>query len=269
MKTIGGRLQALHCPRRPLFSSSVQATLDCRKHSSCCKTHALRLTVGQSVPSSHMGRALLFGSAVGAAFVLNKPILFFPKSSAPYLALEVCADQRVGHDVHKKTNVSDLPELMEPRAEYEEEVQSKTFFSCGRDLWLRPTLVARPCMHQIGTREDSLQAVQGCMETMQQTVDRLPTGEDQILVLYDLGGAKYRNFDMLFTRELIQGLLNTFPDRLQKVLVFNGHWSLRAAWSTISRLLHPETRQKVVFCNPDLLLDYVDARHPYLQYLLQ
>jgi len=268
MKTTVGRLQVLHRPRRPLFYSSLQGTLDCREHSvSCSKTHALRLTVGRTVPSSHMRRGLLFGSAIGAAVALNKPNLFYPKSSAPYLALEVCADHRIGQDV--QTNASDLSEVMAPVAENEEEVQSKTFFACGKDHWLRPTLVARPCMHQIGSREDSLQAVQGCMETVQQTVDRLPSGEIQILVLYDLGGAKYGNFDMLFTRQLIQGLVDTFPDRLQKVLVVNGHWSLRAAWSTVSRLLHPETRQKVVFCNPDLLLDYVDARHPYLQYLLQ
>jgi len=161
------------------------------------------------------------------------------------------------------------PEAIEPLAECEDVMQNETLFATGKDRWMRPTLVARPCMHQIGTREDSLKAVEGCMETVRQTLERLPSGENQILVLYDLGGAGYSNLDMVFTRELLQGLVQKFPDALSKVLVFNGHWSLRAAWSTVSRLLHPETREKVIFCNPDVLSEYVDSKHPYLQYLKQ
>jgi len=145
------------------------------------------------------------------------------------------------------------PEAIEPPAECEDVMQNETLFATGKDRWMRPTLVARPCMHQIGTREDSLKAVEGCMETVRQTLERLPSGENQVLVLYDLGGAGYSNLDMVFTRELLQGLVQKFPDALSKVLVFNGHWSLRAAWSTVSRLLHPETREKVIFCSPDIL----------------
>lgn len=161
------------------------------------------------------------------------------------------------------------PEAIEAPVVQEDVMQNETLFATGKDRWMRPTLVARPCMHQIGTREDSLKAVEGCMETVRQTLERLPSGENQVLVLYDLGGAGYSNLDMVFTRELLQGLVQTFPDALSKVLVFNGHWSLRAAWSTVSRLLHPETREKVIFCNPDILSDYVDSKHPYLQYLKQ
>jgi len=161
--------------------------------------------------------------------------------------------------------------LLAPKAVDADVVPEGTvLFACGSDRRFRPTLIARPCMHQSSSEEESLQAVKGCMDTVRQTFERLPSGEEQILVLYDLGGAGYSNFDMTFTRQFIQGLVNEFPDRLEAVFVINGHWTISAAWSTIRAFLHPETREKVVFYGSDYrakLLDHIGAEHPYLHYL--
>jgi hypothetical protein len=152
----------------------------------------------------------------------------------------------------------------------DEVVESEILFACGKDRWFHPTLVARPCMHQADTQDESLRAVARCMETVRQTFDRLPTKEDQVVVLYDLGGAGYQNFDTTFTQEFIQQLLQEFPDRLRKVLVINAHWTLSAVWFTIKQFLHSDTEEKVIFCGSsyqETLLEYVDADHAYLAYL--
>lgn len=149
-------------------------------------------------------------------------------------------------------------------------IEGETLLTCGSDRWSHPTLVARPCMHQTHSQEESLQAVERCMDTVRRAFDQLPNKEDQILVLYDLGGAGYQNFDVTFTREFIQGLVQEFPDRLRSVLVINAHWSISTAWYTIKQFLHPHTEQKVIFCGSSYkatLLEYIDADHPYLAYL--
>jgi len=162
-------------------------------------------------------------------------------------------------------------DILPPKAfEADAVPEGQVLFACGSDRRLRPTLIARPCMHQASSEEESLKAVKGCMDTVRQTFDRLPSGEEQIVVLYDLGGAGYSNFDMTFTRQMMEGLLNEFPDRLEAVFVINGHWTISAAWSTIRAFLHPDTREKIVFYGSDYrakLLDHIGAEHPYLEYL--
>lgn len=150
------------------------------------------------------------------------------------------------------------------------DVESSVLSVCGEDRWGRPTLVARPCMHHASTTAESLAAVCSCMETVRRSLERLPGRESQILVLYDLAGAKASNLDMVFSRELVGRLCQEFPDSLGHVLVINGHWTISAAWRSIRMLLHPETRDKVVFCGHnylDKLLAYIHPDHPYLRHL--
>jgi len=146
-----------------------------------------------------------------------------------------------------------------------------TLFVSGEDRLGRPTLVARPSAHRAKTKEESLRAVEDCMVVVRESMEQLPKGQEQILVLYDLAGAGYGNLDFTFAKALLDGLVHEFPDCLEKVLVVNGHWSLTGAWNAIRRLLHPETRAKVTFYgagNTDKLLEYFDADHPQLKALL-
>lgn len=272
MMTTAGCLQVLHYRRPWLFRTSLQQTTTWKEQYTIRhRTSAVCLPGIRETTSSHARRGVIIWFAVAAAFLLTTKSALLPKPSDAFLGLKGSADHLAGnlHVVHANADVNVTSDGgMQPEALCEDVVQNETLFACGKDRWLCPTLVARPCMHRARTQEDSLSAVHKCMETVHQTLDRLPGGENRVLVLYDLGGAGYKNFDMVFTRELIQGLVDTFPDRLGKVLVFNGHWSLRAAWSTVSRLLHPETRQRVIFCDSNSLLDYVERDHPYVQHLL-
>mmetsp|Transcript_119848 Transcript_119848/g.187989 ORF Transcript_119848/g.187989 Transcript_119848/m.187989 type:complete len:159 (+) Transcript_119848:80-556(+) len=143
--------------------------------------------------------------------------------------------------------------------------EPQTLCAMGQDLQGRPTLVARPSVHVAHTEEDSLRAVSQCMEVVRNTFQQLPDKETKLLVLYDLHGAGMKNFDITFTKHLIAGLSASYPNRLEKVVVFNNHWSFNIMWRAISMFLHPETLQKVTFHGRDYrdkLLAYVDASHP-------
>merc|ERR1712183_270477 len=110
--------------------------------------------------------------------------------------------------------------------------------------------------------EDSLRAVSECMEVVRKTIQQLPDTETKILVLYDLHGAGMKNMDMTFTQHLVASLCRDFPDRLERVLVFNSHWSFNVAWRAVSVFLSPETQEKITFHGRDYrdkLLAYVDA----------
>lgn len=210
--------------------------------------HRGTIASGRPMLIAHTRRDLINWAALAAAFVTAN-IAFFPKASNVYSASISCDERATGNlqaDDHA------MPD--------------ETLFAYGKDRRLCPTLVARPCMHRARTHEDSINAVHKCMATVRQTFNRLPAADSRVLILYDLAGAGYKNLDMVFARELVKALEGV-PDYLGKVLVFNGHWSLRAAWTAVSPLLHPETRRKVIFCDSNSLLDYVDHDHPYLQHL--
>lgn len=148
--------------------------------------------------------------------------------------------------------------------------QQDILFHCGEDRLGRPTLVACPAVHEATTEEESLRAVEQCMTVVRQTLKEMPSGQSRLIVLYDLGGASSKNMDLVFSRELINRLECTFPGRMERVLVFNSHWSVSYAWNAVSMLLAAETAEKVLFCDSDYrpqLLEYVDANHPYLKRL--
>lgn len=245
-----------------------------------CGKGALCFDMLRKAMFSDTRQSLVMLSAVMAVFLLQRESSSLPEASDLFVASKSFISNAI-QDLHKegqrRFGVIDVVAHDDVSSEgvpnnvalQNDVVRNETLFVCGKDRRFRPTLIARPCMHRARTREASLVAVQECMETVRETFDNMPPEKDQFLVLYDLGGAGYENFDLVFARALVPVLVDTYPDRLRHVLVFNGPWGLRAAWSTISRLLHPETRQKVIFCDSTSLLQYVDDDHPYLQYLLQ
>jgi len=166
---------------------------------------------------------------------------------------------------HLKTSLPVGPKKVETQ-----QVGQSTLFALGEDRRGRPTLVARPCMHLAATEAESLHAVKECIAVLQDAKKRLPAGEHQLLILYDLAGAGLENLDITFAKALIKDLQVEFNDNLDAVLVFNHNWMMNCAWNTIRKLLPPWVVQQVVFCSNDShdkLLDYVDADHPFLAHL--
>jgi hypothetical protein len=125
-------------------------------------------------------------------------------------------------------------------------------------------------MHHASTEAESLRAAAECMDVVREALKQMPADEKQVLVLYDLDDAGYNNLDLTFAQALINGLEQEFPGALEKVHVFNGHWTIKTAWSAIELLLSAQAVERVTFHSDDYqdkLLKYVPADHPYLRYL--
>jgi len=166
---------------------------------------------------------------------------------------------------HLKTSLPLGPMKVETQQEGQ-----RTLCVLGEDRRGRPTLVARPCMHFATTEAESLHAVKECIAVVRDAKRRLPAGEHQLLILYDLAGAGWDNMDITFAKALIEDLKEECKGNLDTVLIFNSNWMMNCAWNTIRRLLPPKVVQKVVFCGKDSyskLLEHVDANHPFLSHL--
>jgi len=149
--------------------------------------------------------------------------------------------------------------------------QEGPVFVCGYDKWGQPTLVARPCVHQTTSDEHSIQAVRRCVYTMQRCVERMPPGREQIVLIYDVEGISWSNFDTTFSRELVATLGERFPERLKCLIVINNGWLTQCIWAIISQLIDPVTKQKIRFCGSDFrdeLLEVLPEDHPYLCYAM-
>jgi len=145
-------------------------------------------------------------------------------------------------------------------------------FVCGEDACGRPTLVARPCVHCSKSREESVRAARRCVYTVWRCVQRYGPGVEKHDVIYDARGlSPRRNLDLVFVRELTDALSSHFPERVNRIVVINVHWTMQAFWVAVSPLLHPATKQRMTFCGSDFqgqLEGLVGPDHPYLRYAL-
>eukprot|EP00928_Gymnodinium_smaydae_P012033 TRINITY_DN14392_c0_g2_i1.p1 TRINITY_DN14392_c0_g2~~TRINITY_DN14392_c0_g2_i1.p1 ORF type:complete len:305 (-),score=50.67 TRINITY_DN14392_c0_g2_i1:115-1029(-) len=150
---------------------------------------------------------------------------------------------------------------------------SGPLFVCGEDREHRPTLVARPCAHVIpDDKEESARAARKCIDVVRHCLAEMPDGQNQTMVIFDLAGSGFRNLDLTFSRVLVQGLVEEFPGQVSKIVIINIHWATSAAWAAVRGLLHPETRERLVFCGKDFqgtLLKYIDHDHPYLRHIVE
>lgn len=223
-----------------------------------------------------------FRSSVDKIFVLNGHSSFVPAWSAMQIFLGTETAEKV---VFCGSNYDELfgyvdsnhPYLQQlktslplgPTKVETQQVGQRTLLCLGEDRRGRPTLVARPCMHLAATEAESLQAVRECIAVALEAKRRLPAGEHQLLILYDVAGVGWENADITFTKALINDLKLEFKDNLDKVLVFNHNWMVNCFWKIIRKLLPSYVEEQVVFCSQDydILLDYVDADHPFLSHL--
>lgn len=147
-------------------------------------------------------------------------------------------------------------------------VADKPLIVCGTDRRGRPVLIARPSLHVAATEDESLQAAEECMKTVQQSVQCLPDGEEQLLAVFDLKGTGFEHLDMTFSQSLLGALNRELPNRLEKVAVVNGHWSVHAAWCALKVFLDETTQRKIHFYDElSDLEQMIDSDHPYMKRL--
>lgn len=154
-----------------------------------------------------------------------------------------------------------------PKKEAYDCIRDETLFICGKDRSGRPTLVARPCMHQASSVEESYQAARACVEVVKECIALLSSPDEKIVIIYDLEGAKIAHLDLAFSRALVRSL-REFPDHVGCIVVVNGTWSVRTAWRTVKSLLRRETQSKIFVCSSstayETLRQHLDDDHPYL-----
>lgn len=159
---------------------------------------------------------------------------------------------------------------MERFQEEDELDETGVMYVCGEDERGSPTIVARPCVHNAKSKQESILMARRCVYTVQRCIERMPPGHERITIVYDAKDAGVRHLDLAFCKELIPVLTHQFPGRLARILVINGHWSIHSCWSVIAPLLHPDTRSRVIFCQkgaPEALS--IISGHPYLLHALR
>jgi len=160
---------------------------------------------------------------------------------------------------------------MDDFSERDEFDEHGPMFVCGEDYWGRPTIICRPCVHFAKDNEESLLTARRCVYTMQRCIERLSPriADSKMIVIYDCRDLCRRNLDLVFARAVIQVFDHHFPERLERVLIINNHWTMSFFWSAISLMLAPEVKAKIAvggFAFRPELLKFVREDHPYLSY---
>jgi len=149
--------------------------------------------------------------------------------------------------------------------------ENGVLFVCGQDHWSRPTLIARPAPHDVKSRDESLQAARKCVYAVHAAVQQMPSHweEQKAIVIYDCIGLRRQNLDLIFAKEVAEVMSAMFPERLERVVVINSHWTMQFFWAAVKVFLHRDVVAKVSVSSGRLeetLLEFVPQDHPYLRY---
>jgi len=160
---------------------------------------------------------------------------------------------------------------MDGCTEADESNENDLLYVCGQDHWSRPTLIARPASHDPKSREDSMSAARRCVYTVHRTMQQMPScwEEQKAIIIYDCEGLRRQNLDLVFARECVSHLSAMFPERLERVVVINSHWTMAFFWAAIKVLLHKDVVSKISIASTDVeevLSEFVPQDHPYLRY---
>lgn len=159
---------------------------------------------------------------------------------------------------------------MDQFTEADELDETGVLFACGQDLLGRPTLVARPTVHESSSRQESLTAARRTVFTVQRCCEFMPIWleEQKVIIIYDCRGLKRANLDLTYTREIIRTLLAQFPERLDRVIVINSHWTMAFFWAAIKALLPSDIVAKVLICSSETSMckELLPEDHPYILY---
>mmetsp|Transcript_28805 Transcript_28805/g.72345 ORF Transcript_28805/g.72345 Transcript_28805/m.72345 type:complete len:376 (-) Transcript_28805:53-1180(-) len=164
---------------------------------------------------------------------------------------------------------------MDTMSESDELDEHGPMFACGEDRWGRPTIICRPCVHFAKDKQESLLTAKRCVYTLQACIERLNRrmiANPKIIVIYDCRDLCRRNLDLVFSRAVVPVIEAHFPERLERVLIINSHWTMNFFWSAISLLLAPEVKAKIAVSGSSSgseLLKFVGEDHPYLMYALK
>lgn len=74
----------------------------------------------------------------------------------------------------------------------------------------------------------------------------LTQNNKMVTIMIDCKNAKYKNFDLIYCKNIINLFQKNYPDKLKKCTIINLNSSLHKIFKIILKLLDKDTRQKVI-----------------------
>ncbi|RHN63488.1 putative CRAL-TRIO lipid binding domain, CRAL/TRIO domain-containing protein [Medicago truncatula] len=113
------------------------------------------------------------------------------------------------------------------------------------DINNRPVLVVEASKH-FPKEQDPADDQRLCVFLIEKALSKLPTGEEQILAIFDLRGFGPENADFKFLAFLFNVFYNYYPNRLSQVLFVDAPAVFKPFWRLMKKLLKSHASQLLV-----------------------
>eukprot|EP00877_Chromochloris_zofingiensis_P000680 jgi/Chrzof1/10612/Cz05g05060.t1_CPSFL1 len=112
----------------------------------------------------------------------------------------------------------------------------KAYVAQHPDKYGRPAIVIRASKHITGEFpiDDSKRL---CTYLLDQAIEQLPDGSEQLIGLFDLRGFQLQNADLAFAAFMIEAFFDYYPRRVGQVLLVDAPWVFRPPWEAIKPLM--------------------------------
>ncbi|RLM84580.1 motile sperm domain-containing protein 2 [Panicum miliaceum] len=112
----------------------------------------------------------------------------------------------------------------------------KAYVHDSLDIYGRPVLVVVAAKHFPST-QDPVENEKLCAYLVEKAINRLPSGAENILGIFDLRGFRVENGDLQFLKFLIDVFYYYYPKRLGQVLFVDAPFVFQPMWQVVKPLL--------------------------------
>ncbi|KAK1602492.1 hypothetical protein QYE76_048348 [Lolium multiflorum] len=125
----------------------------------------------------------------------------------------------------------------------------KAYVHSSFDIYNRPVLVVVAAKH-FPSKQDPVENEKLCAFLVEKALNKLPTGTDNILGIFDLRGFRVENGDLQFLKFLIDVFYYYYPKRLGQVLFVDAPFVFQPMWQLVKPLLK-QYASLVRFCDAE------------------
>jgi hypothetical protein len=112
----------------------------------------------------------------------------------------------------------------------------------------RPLLIIRVARHFATTTIECETFVIFCLEAASRLCDSVPvSGDGKLWALFDLQDVKWANMDRHALSSCFAILEREFPERINKIFMYDAPYIFDALWKIVSPFVDPDTREKIAF----------------------
>jgi len=138
-----------------------------------------------------------------------------------------------------------------------EELQKGRFYMHGHDREGRPVLYFTLAGHD-PQQKDMPQILQSLVYVIGQALEKMPTGVEDLTIVFDTRNTTSKNTDSEFLGELLHLFRDHYPERLHHMLVTPVGFFQRGLWNFLSHFLdHHRVSRVVMVPKIEGLLEYI------------